>query len=251
MSFLTRPIGFYFLAHAILLIIGALVVQLSYTWAAPVGIGLMTAAISGSIVGLYVATTHNTTELLETLRTLGFERAWMGRGPRIRQEYEEHLSNLSRNFDVLGFGLRQFREDFGAELGKWSQNANVRILLLDPEFPVPDYSYAGQRDKEENNATGTISTDVKAFAREVGDIISGENSNLEVRLYQCLPSINIFRIDEHMFWGPYLINDQSRNMPTIKIKSGSILFQSYIEHFDLIWDNHSRQVPQEWMIAEQ
>lgn len=72
--------------------------------------------------------------------------------------------------------------------------------------------------------------------------------NFDIRLYRCLPSINFFRIDGDVFWGPYLIRDASRNMPTFLMEKDGKLSQRLINHFDKIWndDQLSREIPSEW-----
>lgn len=57
-----------------------------------------------------------------------------------------------------------------------------------------------------------------------------------------LPSINMFRIDHEMFWGPYLVNPndsisklESRNLPTFLIDDTGFLFDCFTNHFNAIW----------------
>jgi hypothetical protein len=61
--------------------------------------------------------------------------------------------------------------------------------------------------------------------------------------------VNIFRIDDEVFWGPYLIHQQSRNSPTLLVRRGGLLFDVLLRHFETIWleDSLSRPVPAEWL----
>ena len=78
------------------------------------------------------------------------------------------------------------------------------------------------------------------FLEQIGPLASSAGRPFDVRLYRCLPSINYFRIDDDIFWGPYLIPGQSRNMPTFIVRRGGILFDRLTLHFQQIWDRFSR-----------
>ena len=89
------------------------------------------------------------------------------------------------------------------------------------------------------------------FVRQTSSLIRGVNKPhpFQVRLYRCLPSVNILRVDDELFWGPYLIREQSRNCPTFIVRRGGILFSRFTAHFDSIWadDNLSREIPGSWL----
>src|SRR5207249_4989496 len=104
---------------------------------------------------------------------------------------------------------------YGDAFPAWSARTQVRVLLLDPEYPRRDQSYAQQRDKEERNQHGAIARDAREFIRQTANLAAG-NNRFRIRLYRCLPSVNVFRIDDTLFWGPYLMGAQSRNMPTFQ-----------------------------------
>ena len=163
----------------------------------------------------------------------GISEVHAGRGAKIFNEYDKHLANLSENLDVMGFGLSSFREDHADHLDMWSKTVRIRILLLDPDAPFLGDSYADLRDDEEGNPQGQIRRDVRAFVGSVRALVS--RRLFAVRLYRCLPSINVFRVDETAFWGPYLIDKQSRNTPTFEVRAGGILYAEVTGHFDRIW----------------
>jgi len=105
-------------------------------------------------------------------------------------------------------------------------------------------TYANQRDAEEHDRVGSIREDVEAFLKEVAPHLTADEPHpFQVRLYRCLPSVNLFRVDSELFWGPYLIHQQSRNSPTFIVKEGP-LFKMLMEHFESIWssDLFSRSV---------
>ena len=184
----------------------------------------------------------------EFLGTIGFEKAFDSRGPRIKPEYDRALAAMSDRLDLMGFGQSALRQDYHSDFSQWAERAQVRILLLDPEHPSTEASYASQRDSEEANPAGSIGHDVREFVRATTHILHTTN-RFQVRLYRCLPTINIFRVDEVMFCGPYLVGMQSRNMPTFRLNSKGSLFSCFMRHFEEVWsnDDYSRPLPAAWL----
>lgn len=243
----------YVLCHLVMILIGFILCSAySNTLLFGVGGSLVAAGIAGWVIFVHVLISESVSARLRILTEFGFSNAFDARSVRIRGEYEERLKNARDRIDVIGFGLSAFREDFGSNFNSWKGRLNVRILLLDPEFPSREFSYASQRDMEENNADGKIASDVNRFVSEVGPLVrkSGPHK-FEIRLYKCLPTLNILRIDDELFWGPYLIKEQSRNCPTFLVKRGGVLFERFTNQFERIWvsDDLSRPAPQEWYSA--
>jgi len=108
-------------------------------------------------------------------------------------------------------------------------------MLLDPDFPSPNSSIASIRDLEEGNNSGDIRRDVEAFETVVRMSENLNRDNFQVKRLRALPSINIFRVDDELFWGPYLIATQSRNMPTLLVRKGGFLYDEIKSHFEHLW----------------
>jgi hypothetical protein len=141
--------------------------------------------------------------------------------------------------DLVGFGLSAFREDYLKDFVSWSHRADVRILLIDPDFPTRDHSLADQRDREENNPVGQIRSDVDAFEKAVSKLTGVNRKRFKVHRMRAIPAINMFRIDDDVFWGPYLMQQQSRNTPTLLATRGGFLFDMLQKHFDALWAQSS------------
>ena len=230
----------YLLVHFFLMVLGGAIAFLNFRWAEPIGLGLLTGGISGYIVFGYVLVSHDVSERLDVLRHFGIQRAYESRATRIRDEYEQRLSKAKERIDVLAFGLSALREDFGEDFADWKSRAEVRILLIDPDYPAPD-SFADQRDREEGRPAGTIRSDVNTFLEFVAPL---RGDRFRVRLYTCLPHVNVFRVDDEMFWGPYLVKEQGRNTPTF-VSGKGVMFDSLLQHFERIWNDPtlSRDAP--------
>jgi hypothetical protein len=152
----------------------------------------------------------------------------------IRSEYDSRLPR-AHEIDLVGYGLSAFRQDYISEFVNWSQRARVRILLIDPDFPTPDSSLADQRDREENHPVGHTRSDVDAFEIAVSKLVGLKKSQFKVHRTRSIPSINMFRIDNEIFWGPYLMNQQSRNTATLLVTRGGFLFDMLEKHFECLW----------------
>ncbi len=225
----------YWLAHALMFAIGVIVIATRSPIAIAIGTSVVATAIAGIVLYLYVQFHYDDLSRQEHLRAFGFEDAFEYRSVAIKKEYDSRLQRAEQNIDIMGFGLKHLREDYGDEFLTWASRAKVRILIIDPDSPSAQASYAAQRSIEEQDAQDSIRTSVLAFLAATQQIRRNSAGAFQVRLFRCLPSINIFRIDNAMFWGPYLIREQSRNTPTFLIKRDGALFDRYLKHFDTIW----------------
>jgi hypothetical protein len=238
----------YLLLHLLLLVIGLLLVMLGTTIFIAIGGSLIAAACAGWVLFLHVWLAQGELHRIEIIRRFGLSEAFEHRSVRIKEQYDVRLNRVHEAIDVMGFGLRALREDYQEHFSSWAARARVRILLLDPEFPTTKCPYAHQRDKEEKNEIGAIAGDVRSFIRVCSNLLKDQKSRFEIRLYRCLPSVNLFRIDDSLFWGPYLIGDVSRNFPTFLLEQHGILYKRFLDHFNEIWSNNnfSRPVPNVW-----
>ena len=198
-----------------------------------IGGSLVATGVAGIALFLYVKETEDIRQRLQLISDAGLQRVFPVRSVQIKGEYDERLLD-AKEIDILGFGMASLREDYGDEFPAWSHRARVRILLLDPSFPTNKQSYADQRDIEEHNQPGKIRNDVALFLKFVAEKRGIDRSRFEVRLLRCLPSVNIFRAGDNLFWGPYLLGAPSRNTPTLLVGSG-FLQRRLREHFDDLW----------------
>ena len=200
----------YLACHAILMLTGLILMLLE---SESVTVGKYLAAIGGSLVAmgaggavlfLMVWVDRKESRRLKEIREYGIDRIFSVRSVGIKVEYDQRLSHVSEAIDIMGFGLRHLREDYGSSFQEWATQATVRILVLDPEFPSTNNPIADLRDVEEENDRGDIRNDVMRLIRLSRDLMKDRDSSFKIRLYHCLPSINLFRIDQHVFWGPLL-----------------------------------------------
>ena len=256
---LTGKHWLYLSLHVILILVGII---LMLRWGEkpsaayylfPIGGSVVATGFAGIVLFLRVWLEQGESQRLANMRASGLNRIFMTRAGLIKHEYDERLTRASQRIDIMGYGLRNLREDYREDFETWARRAPVRILVLDPEFPAKGASIADLRDPEERNRAGTIQADVRELIKTCRPILQNEPARFMVRLYTCLPSITVFRIDQDVFWGPYFVHDVSRNMPTLLMETSGSVSQRVIGHFEKIWssDTLSRPIPEEWFSTRQ
>jgi hypothetical protein len=198
------------------------------------GSGLLATGIAGLVLYLYVRSTEQLQSQLDVIAKAGLIGVFRHRSIRIKEHYDSRLRQ-ARRVDLIGLGLSAFREDYAGEFAEWSRRAQVRILLIDPEFPTRAQSLADFRDLEEGGTKGEIRSDVAAFEAAIARDPGIDRAKFQVRRMRAIPAINLLRIDEEIFWGPYLMSERSRNTPTLLVKRGGFLFDDLERHFEATW----------------
>ena len=237
----------WLICHGVLFALGLLlfvnpwlIQTIGKPFAEALGGGLAATGAAGIFLYAYIAFQEGLTRSMEQLLSGGLVALFDGRAARIREQYETRLKKFDR-LDVIGYGLSSFREDFSRDVARWEKSSEVRILLIDPDFPSKNHSIADLRDIEESTPKGSIARDVTQFVAEYKKL--GGSPNFQVRLMKCTPSLNIFRVDNEIFFGPYLMGKASRNSPTFICKRGGHLFNHLREHFDAIWNSNELSRP--------
>lgn len=242
-KFLTPTSIIWALLHSVIGLLGYIIIkvpaiqsQLGESLSSGIGASLIATGATGLALYVYVWLSEDFRAKLEVITQAGLGTIFDARSTRIRVEYDERVKS-GHEIDIIGFGLSQFREDHLGNFALWSQSKKIRILLLHPEYPNPKNAYAKQRDTEEKNPEDRITSDIKMFVESVRGTPGINKDNFEVRYMTALPAINIFRIDHELFWGPYLVGEQSRNTLTILAQKGGFMYDQITEHFERIWND--------------
>lgn len=237
-------------AHLVMVLLGVICLlhgsrvegQAAFAFWQGLGGSLIATGVAGEVLFLYVRANESLAKRMDIYIHSGLVALFKVRSVQIKAEYDNRLRH-AREIDIMGFGLSSLRQDYSSQFVEWSRKARVRILLLDPDFPSVGLSIADQRDREEGNPVGQIRTDVNAFLEAVRQTPNLDPARFQVRLMRCTPSINMFRIDDEMFWGPYLSGEQSRNIPTMIIARHGFLYPAFQKHFEFIWAHSTFSVP--------
>lgn len=208
-----------------------------------VGVSILAAGVTGIVLMGYVILTDTFRNRITVLENFGVNDYFDANTTSIRGEYAARLNRDSREIDVLGLGLNSLRKDFGVSLRRWAETGKVRILLIDPLFPDATYSLAAQRDREELDARGTIRGEVEEWLFQSRELCRDFPETLQIRLYRCLPTVTLVRVDAELFWSPYLMHRGSGSTPTMLVSRGGLIFNVLIDHFDKIWKDDTLSVP--------
>jgi hypothetical protein len=228
--------------HIFLVLVGMLIMTtegqklLGVAVGLSLGSSLLATGIAGLVLYLYVRSTDTLQDKLKILSDTGITSVFQHRSIRIKEEYDHRLRNATR-IDLIGYGLSAFREDYAQEFEAWSGRADVRVLVIDPDFPAKQCSLADIRDVEENRPTGEIRREVERFEAELAGLASLDRTRFQCRRMRTIPAINLLRIDDEIFWGSYLMAEQSRNTPTLLVRRGGFLFDVLARHFEATWNS--------------
>ncbi|HEY7487927.1 MAG TPA: hypothetical protein VH912_25975 [Streptosporangiaceae bacterium] len=225
------------LVYALIFVVGISIYQIRSAFTFAVGTSLVATGVAGWVIFFWVRQSDTSARALQSLAGLGITDAFVVRSVPIRNEYEARFRSSRDQISIMGFGLRALREDFGDQFADWARSTSVRILLLDPEAPSVRVPYADQRDAEENNPVGSIRSDVAAMLSFTVDMRNNYPDSFQIRLYSCLPSINVCIIDDEAFWGPYILGRQSRNTVTFLCRRGGHMYTTLVDHFEQIWNS--------------
>ena len=201
------------------------------------GISILAAGVTGIVLMGYIILTDTLRNRITVLENFGIYDYFDANTTPIQGQYAARLNRKSKEIDVLGLGLNSLRKDFGSNLRTWAENGRVRILLIDPEFPTHEHSFASQRDREERDARGTIRGEVEAWLAQTAEIRAAYPQKLQIRLYKCLPTVTLVRVDSELFWSPYLMYRSSGSTPTMLVTRGGLIYDVLSDHFDEIWND--------------
>ncbi len=167
--------------------------------------------------------------------------------------YSDEVASSSDKIWILSLRTRGFIEDHKTDDGKRILNslkngASIKFLLFDPflelvksEYPVTKtgeilsiFSGDGKsQDTWEESLNRTIE-----FIQKIKDEKDRLHypGSIEVK-FHCSPIVTmLFFIDDVLYFGPYIINTDHIKSPTIKIKSQHPLYNSFINHFNDLWN---------------
>jgi hypothetical protein len=224
----------------ILILVGTLMTTLGSVERA-IGTSLIAAGVAGLIVFGWVVFDEVEAQRRKNLADFGLTNVWPYRSIQIKNEYVTRVSAAQTTIDIMGYGLNALREDFLGDFATWAVRAKVRILLVEPGA-AGHPNYADQRDQEEGSPVGKIRGEVEKFVEDTAILRTSAPDRFEVRYAKTLPSVNMFRVDNEIFWGPYLVSPvgqgrTSRNLPTMMVRRPGYMFDRLAEHFDEIWSN--------------
>ena len=246
-KFLNPTALIWVILHLIILCIGFLFLHydrlqqfVGPALSASLGATFLGTGVVGLFLYLYIITSDTARSQVDALTNAGLTHIYPARSVRIKPEYDRRLENARKQVSVIGYGLGSLRQDFLDTDMQWKPDIRVRLLAVDPERPNGGTSYADLRDAEERRTEGQTRNDVNTLISRVAELNQHRQNPIELRLMTAIPSVNVMIIDDEALWGPYLIAEQSRNSFTCVVRRGGFVFDSLSQHFEALWENHSR-----------
>ena len=226
----------YLITYAVIICVGIIVtlvfvkpVDFWKTLAIAVGSSLVATGIVGWTLWMYVRQQEKSAASARAIDRAGIQYVYPKRAAQIRKEYDRRLRH-AKHVDIVGFGLHSFNLDYMRKLGELSKHATIRILIVNPESP-----HARARDLEEKQSPDTIKREAEEFITQFAELYHGNSLKLQLRAYDTLPMVNIFRIDRDLFWGPYLLDRNSSNTFTVRARRHGSVYSQLLAHFESVW----------------
>lgn len=226
----------YFLTNIIVVLIGILIVLLSFsvqeTNVQTILLSIGTSIIAASIVSfLDMLRGEGARESDEAVNDIvvagGLERIYKRRD---LEEYAQVIKNAKKSIDITGYSLRGFYEsnkDIILEKCKKNKKFNVRIILVNPNS-----EFSNSRDKEENEQGSEL------FKQTYSNLVKWSNKaeNIRIKLIDAPLSDMVYRIDDVMYTGPYFYRTSSKETYTNRLNRNGWLFSAYQDNFDRMWE---------------
>lgn len=240
---LSGPVTIYLLCNLLAMALGAIITQWGAAGTDPnefligVGLSVLAAGVTGFVMVGYLIFSESTRNRITVLQKFGIREYFDSNTTAIKGEYQRRLERPNKRIDVLGLGLSHLRKDFSSSFDRWASDGKVRILLIDADWPGEGVTYANQRDVEEKDPIGSIRQDVNAWLTETVALRSAHQDTFRLRLYKAIPTITMVRMDNEIFWSPYLMHRASGSTPTMVVRRGGLLFDVLSKHFEDIWES--------------
>jgi len=142
------------------------------------------------------------------------------------------LSKCKDEIEIIAFGLKSFREVQTEEILRLiRRKVSIKILTLNPESKVLELL-----DKREGLITGSTKKSIEDLAVWCKELNAKINkSYIELKFYDCLPLDFYFRIDDHVYIGPYLKGVSSQQTISYEFTTGEG-YMYWAKYFNTQWD---------------
>lgn len=151
------------------------------------------------------------------------------------------LQAASKHIEMVGFGFRSLRDSQDALMKeKAKMGVHIRIISMNPNS-----QFLVQREKDELVAPGSIKETILQFNDWISELrsLAPKSENIQVKYYDSLPQDFYFRVDDHVFVGPYEYGKQSQQTISYEYKGKSEGFKYYTNYFDKLWNNNDFCAP--------
>ena len=141
----------------------------------------------------------------------------------------------NERIDAIAFGLgswRNARRDVILKLLR--KGIKIRIIT-----PHPDNPFLPDIDRSEGKLEGSTRTSIVKLALFVNK--NSKGNDIRIKFYMNRPLDSYFRVDNHIFVGPYLYGRASQQTITYEFGKGGNGFTYYSTFFENIWNEVGEQ----------
>jgi len=158
---------------------------------------------------------------------------------QMNADCDTDLANTSKQFDIIAFGLKSFRDSQDAIIKqKIREGLKIRILSMNPYG-----DFIKQRSIEEaERHIMTADTQLKdsiigleQWAKNINNTVDSKN-HIELRYYNCMTLDFYYRMDDVLYIGPYWYKKSSQQTVSYRYVRGE-MFNIYEEYFENLWED--------------
>lgn len=112
-----------------------------------------------------------------------------------------------------------------------SEGGKIRILVLDPESKMAQVraESLGRSNAYIREGILTCLEDLNALKKESPD-------GVEIKVYDTIPSISVYKADDMVFIGHYILGVHAVEGPQLELETGKYYADIIVEHFKKLWD---------------
>lgn len=163
------------------------------------------------------------------------QHAYATRRDLARRDWQGIISGCTRHVWLDGMAEQGYANDDdvpGILERASSVGCDIRVLLLDPDYPgIHDI------DADEGNPPGTLAARIRGSLHRFRRMAARCGDRMQVRTYDAPPTVSIVRGDDRMLVTPYIRFLTGGDSPTFLLEqtAGGQMFSRYERHFDRLW----------------
>jgi transcriptional regulator with XRE-family HTH domain len=170
-------------------------------------------------------------------------RAYAMRGLIARPEWNKLIRGSRQHLWLYGMAEMGYAIDDqvpGIIAEAAAAGCEVRVLLLDPEYPA-----TADIDLDEGNPAGTLAPRIRASLARFHVIRQNAGDLVQLRVYNAAPTVSIIRGDGRMLVTPYMRFFAGSNSPTFELADTpeGRTFDRYARHFENMWAQAKEWTP--------
>ena len=146
---------------------------------------------------------------------------------------DSYQQSAKKNVDIIAFGLSSWRQSKESLIDNMLSNGvKIRIITMNPDNPI-----LTMRDQAEGKPEGYTKKSImelRTFFKK-----TSIRKKVKIKYHNDLPLDLYFRVDNHVFVGPYLFGKDSQQMITCEFEKGGKGFDYYTNYFDSLWNGTS------------